>query len=111
MSGRILNTELKEFDATNLTGSYQNFGSALSNPSMKVQFLNTSDVDIYVSADGSTNKWRIPAGTQITLDGPQQIPNRGQEYFLEKGTQLEVVEVSGAGSSGHLIAHITTRAL
>lgn len=112
MAGRILNTELKEFDATNLTGAYQNFGSTLSNPALKLQFINTSDVDAYISFDGSTDKFRIPAGAQFTFDeNTAPIPNKGQEYYASKGTQISVKQVSGAGSSGDIIAHIVTRTL
>ena len=112
MAGRLLNTELKEFDATNLDGTYKTLGSALSNPATKLQFLNTSDVDIYISDDGSSNKFRIPAGASITFDeSTAPLPNKGQEYYLSKGTQLYVTQVSGAGSDGDLIAHIITRTL
>lgn len=112
MAGRLLNTELKEFDATSLDGTYQNLGSVLANPAVKLQFLNTSDVDIYISDDGTTNKFRIPAGASITFDeATSPIPNRGQEYYESVGTQLYVTQVSGAGSDGDLIAHIVTRTL
>jgi len=112
MAGRLLNTELKEFDATTLDGTYKIFGSVLSNPATKVQFLNTSDVDIYVSIDGATNKFRIPAGASITFDeSTAPVPNKGSEYYLEQGTQLYVTQVSGAGTDGDLIGHIITRVL
>lgn len=112
MAGRLLNTELKEFDATSLDGTYQAFGSTLSNPALKLQFLNTSNVDCYISDDGTTNKFRIPAGATITFDeSTAPIPNRGQEYYEPVGTQLYVTQVSGAGSDGDIIAHIVTRTL
>lgn len=112
MAGRLLDTELKEFDMTSLDGTYQNLGSVLSNPALKVQFLNSSDVDVYVSVDGSTNKFRIPAGSSITFDeSTAPIPNRGQEYYMDVGTQMTVTQVTGAGSDGDLVAHIVTRTL
>lgn len=112
MAGRLLNTELKEFDATTLDGTYKNFGSTLSNPALKIQLLNSSDVDIYVSDDGATNKFRIPAGSTITFDeSTSPIPNRGQEYYFSRGIQLTVTQVTGAGADGDLIAHIVTRVL
>jgi hypothetical protein len=112
MAGRLLNTELKEFDATTLDGTYQNLGSALSNPALKLMFFNTSDVDAYVSADGSTNKFRLPAGSAMTFDESTfKMPNKGQEYYLAKSAQLTVSQVSGAGSTGNIIAHIVTRTL
>lgn len=112
MAGRLLNTELKEFDATTLDGTYQNFGAALSHPAAKVQFLNTADVDIYVSADGATNKWRIPAGASITFDeSTLRISNKDQEYYLRTGAQLSVTQVTGPGTTGNIIAHVVTRTI
>lgn len=110
--GKLLNTELKEFDATSLTGSYQNFGSTLSNPGVKVQFYNTSDVDCYISKDGSTNHFRIPANGSLTLDENTAPGGREEgEYYLASGTQLEVKQVTGAGTEGNIIGHIVTRDL
>ncbi len=112
MAGRLLNTELKEFDATTLDGTFRNLGTVLANPAVKLQFLNTSDVDIYVSVDGATNKYRIPAGASITFDeSTSNIPNKDQEYYESVGTQFTVTQVTGAGTSGDMIAHIITRTL
>ncbi len=112
MAGRLLNTELKEFDATTLDGTYRNLGSVLSNPALKLQFLNSSDVDIYISVDGATNKYRIPAGASITFDeSTAGVPNKGQEYYEPVGTQFTVTQVTGAGTDGDMIAHIITRTL
>jgi hypothetical protein len=112
MAGRLLNTELKEFDATTLDGTYQNLGSVLSNPALKVMFLNTSDVDAYISVDGATNKLRLPSGSALTFDETTfKMPNKDQEYYLAVGTQLTVTQVTGAGTSGNIIAHLVTRTL
>ena len=112
MAGRLLDTELKEFDATSLNGTYQDFGSATSNPVTKVMLINTSDVDAYVSEDATTNKFRVPAGAAMTFDeATHRIPNKGQEYYLAKGIQLTIKQVSGAGSDGDIIAHLVTRVL
>lgn len=108
----LLLTELKEFDATSLSGSFQNFGAVLSNPALKVQFFNTSDVDCYVTADGTTNKFRLPANSALTLDENTVIARRKDgEYYLKKGVQLQVKQVTGAGASGNIIAHLVTRDL
>ncbi len=112
MAGRLLNTELKEFDATGLDGTFKNLGSALLNPAMKIQFFNTSDVDVYISIDGSTNKFRVPAGATTTFDeSTSPIPNKGQEYYMAVGTQMTVTQVTGAGADGDIIAHVITRTL
>lgn len=107
---RILPIELKEFVASTLNGSYQNFGSALAHPAIKIQVFNTSDVDAYISKNGSSNMARIPAYGTLTLD-ESTLYFRGidQEYYLPAGTQLTVRQVTAPGTTGNLIAHIITR--
>jgi hypothetical protein len=108
---RILPIELKEFNATALDGTDQNFGSALSNPAIKISVFNTSDVDVYMDYDGVIDlHMRIPAGGTITLD-ESTLYFRGidQEYYLPKNSQLTLTQVTGAGALGSIIAHIVTR--
>lgn len=106
----ILGLELKEFTASSLTGSFQNFGATLSNPGVKINFLNTSDVDVYITRDGTNNNWRVPAGGVLTWDETSTLsPSRDSEYYLRPGTQLKIKQVTGAGASGAIIAHIVTR--
>lgn len=108
---RILPVELKEFVASTLTGAYQNFGSVLSNPAIKVNIFNTSDVDVYMNYDGNVDQtFRIPSGGVLTLD-ESTLYFRGidQEYYLPKGAQLTLKQVTAPGTSGNIIAHIVTR--
>lgn len=108
---RILPIELKEFDASTLSGSFQDFGTALANPAIKIQVFNDSNVDIYISKDEVSNYLRIPAYGTLTLD-ESTLYFRGvdQEYYLPKGTQLSLKQVTGAGSAGtSIVAHIVTR--
>ncbi len=111
MSGRLLIIELKEFNAASLNGTYQNFGTALANPATKIEVYNNSDVDAYISKDGATPWLRIPAYGTLTLD-ESTLYFRGvdQEYYLPKGTQLTVTQVTAAGT-GALISHVVTRGL
>lgn len=108
---RILPVELKEFNATTLNGTYQNLGSVLSNPAIKIMVFNTSDVDAYISKDATTNMARIPAFGTMTFD-ESTLYFRGidQEYYLSKGTQLTVTQVTAAGTLGSIIVHLVTRA-
>lgn len=110
---RILPIELKEFDATTLDGTDQNFGSALANPAIKISVFNTSDVDVYMDYDGVIDlHMRIPAGGTITLD-ESTLYFRGidQEYYLPRGSQLTLTQVTAPGTLGNIIAHIVTRQL
>ena len=109
MKSNLTNTQLIEFDPTGLTANYQAFGSEISHEAIKVQFINTSDVDIYVS-DQLRNNWRIPSGGTISVDEPSyQVPNKDAQIQLPRNTQLYVKQVTGAASEGNLWAHILTR--
>ena len=108
---RVLPIELKEFDATGVDGTWQEWGSVFANPVLKIQVYNTSDVDFYFSRD-QTNKYRVPAGGTLTLD-ESTLYFRGvdQEYYFPKGTQLYVKQVTGAGTEGNFIGNFVTRIL
>lgn len=111
--GRILPLELKEFAASSLNGTDQNFGTALENPAIKISVFNTSDVDCYMDYDGPVDlHMRIPSGGAITLD-ESTLYFRGidQEYYLPRGAQLTVTQVTAPGTMGNIIAHIVTRDL
>lgn len=108
---RLLPIELKEFVASTLDGTDQNFGSPLLNPAIKINIFNTSDVDCYVNADIVVGlELRVPAGGTLTLD-ESTLYFRGvdQEYYIPRGTQLTVTQVTAPGTMGAIIAHIITR--
>ena len=110
---RILPIELKEFDATTLSGTNQNFGSILLNPAIKINIFNTSNVDVYLNYTGTVNiHLRIPAGGVLTLD-ESTLYFRGidQEYYIPKGAQLQLKQVTAPAATGNIIAHIVTRQL
>ncbi len=104
----FLGYELKEFNTASLTGSFQDFGTALSNPARYAEFINTSTVDAYVTIDGTNNALRIPAGKSVPVPSYSQhnTLNEGA-YVLRKGVQLRVKQVTAA-AAGALIAHIFT---
>lgn len=109
--GRILPIELKEFTASTLNGTNQNFGTPLRNPAIKISLFNTSNVDCYVDYDGVVDlRMRVPAGGAITLD-ESTLYFRGidQEYYLPRNAQLTVTQVTAPGASGSIIGHIVTR--
>ena len=112
--GRILPIELKEFNAMTLNGTDQNFGTALLNPAIKISLFNTGDTDCYVDYDGTVDlHMRVPAQGTITLD-ESTLYFRGidQEYYLPRGAQLTVTQVTGPSTTaGAIIAHIVTRDL
>ena len=109
---RLKEVELFEFDGDSLTGSYQNFGSALSNPGIEITVSNDSAVDAYISKDGTKRWMRVRANSAITLGNTTSGQDGSEEYLLPTGTQLEIKQVTGAGDAGTaIVAHVVTRAL
>lgn len=100
--------ELKEFDTATLSASFQNVGTALSNAARYAHFWNTSTVDVYVTADGTNNNFRIPAGKDLPVPSyPQHNTLNEGAFVFRKGTQLKAKQVT-AGAAGALIVHIFT---
>lgn len=101
----LVDCELKEFDVSGLSGTAQNFGSATSASVVKVQLINPSNVDVYVQV-GGVSKYRVPAAGTMTLDElTERNADQGARYHWPKGTQFQVLQVTGAGV-GTLIGHI-----
>lgn len=100
--------ELKEFDSASLTGSYQNFGSALSNPAYYAYITNSSDVDVYLTTDGTTDQLRIDSGTSvpITYFSWHNTAIKGSFIFAE-GVQIQIKQVTATGT-GFISANIVT---
>jgi len=106
--------ELREFDATTLDGTNQSFGAVLSNPAIKISVFNTGNTDVYMNYSGTVSlSMRIPAGGTITFD-ESTLYFRGidQEYYLPKGAQLTLTQVTGPSTNGGaIIGHFVTRIL
>lgn len=100
--------ELKEFDTSTLTGSFQNLGTALSNAARYFQIFNTSTVDVYITNDNSTNIIRVPASSNLPIPSyPQHNSKDEGAFVLKKGTQLRIKQVSAA-AAGAVIVHVFT---
>lgn len=100
--------ELKEFNAASLTGSYQNLGSALGAPCYRVVLSNESDVGVYISTDGSSDDIRLSPGQILPLTYFSKHNNYNEgSYVFKKGTQLQIKQVTAAGT-GTIIVNIQT---
>lgn len=105
----LVDVELKEFDVSGLDGTYKSFGSATAGPVVKLQFINPSDVDVYVGV-GAVSKYRVPSAGTITFDElTERNAENGQAAHWPKGTQFQVTQVTAAGT-GTLIGHIIVEA-
>ncbi len=96
--------ELKEFDAANLTGSFQNLGTSLSNPARYVHINNGSDVDVYITNDGSNNLFRVPAGQPLPMPASRDKRDEGAFIFSSQD-QLQIKQTTGTGT-GFIAVHI-----
>lgn len=98
----------RSFDATALTGSYQNVGSALESPAIGVVIYNTSDVDVNVSLDGGTHGIIIPAGGVMDASRFSQTTNSDDlgSIVMAKGTQIKIKQVTAAGTSGNIYFNV-----
>jgi|GEM_PF-5920409 len=100
--------ELKEFNAASLTGSFQNFGTALANPCYDAVISNESDVGVYISIDGINNIIRLSPGQILDLKNySRHFDNTKAAYVFKKGVQLSIKQVTAAGT-GAIIANILT---
>lgn len=104
----FLGFELKEFDTATLTANYQNLGSALLNACKHATIMNNTSVDVYVTTNGTTNDFRIPAGKELVIPSYDQHNTRNDgSYVFKKGTQLKVKQVTAA-AAGSVVVHIFT---
>jgi len=102
----ITEFDVKEFDASALTGAYQLFDTTISYPCYEATIINESDTAVYVSVNGTDNNMRIGAGKTLRLRGLNRnktIPNG--EYLFAAGTQLYIKHNVGAGV-GIIVANL-----
>lgn len=106
----ISGKELKEFNAASLSGTYQNFGSALSSPCYYAYFVNKSDVDAYITSDGSSNQIRLPSNSTVpmTFFSWHNHYIKGSSLFA-KGAQLQIKQVTAPGTGTIFVNLLTTR--
>lgn len=100
------NLEIREFDTSTLSGSFQNVGAVLSNGAKFVYIFNTSTVDVYLTTDNSTNMIRIPASKDMPII---PFPFYGRQiesaFIFPNKTQLKAKQVTGA-AAGALIVNL-----
>lgn len=98
----------RSFDMTGLTGTYQDVGAVMGSPVIGFVIYNTSNVDCQVSFDdGDTDGPIIPAGGTFDSSRFDQMMNlEDARYVIPSGAQIQVKQVTGAGSSGDLYINI-----
>ena len=90
--------EIKEFDASTLTGAYQVFGTTLTYPCYEANIINESDTAVYISFDGVNDHIRLGAGKSFFMQGKNRIETWPKgEYLLKQGTQIYIRHNVGPG--------------
>lgn len=79
--------------------AYAVVGTETTHPIRLVRFVNMTDVDIYISIDGTNNQARLTAGSFLLLDieTNREVPNK---FAFPAGTFFYVKAVSSLPSSG-----------
>jgi hypothetical protein len=102
----LLKVEKFKFNSASLTGSLQNFGTTLDNTALKVSFTNNSSVGCIIQTSDSNFVVELEPSSTLTFDEVYMKNNKQDaKYYLPKGAQLQIIQVTGAGS-GNIIAHI-----
>lgn len=90
---------IKEAGFANILAAYSAVGTATTDHTRLITLHNTTDVEVYVSLDGSTNHLRMPSGEARVLDlTTNRVKDDG--LFIAEGTTFWVKRVAGAPGSG-----------
>lgn len=108
MSQTVIFDAARTFDATSLTGSYQDVGAVIGSAVLGFTAYNTSDVDMQISLDnGASNGPIIPSSGTLNVSRFPQVPNINNGiYVIKEGAQIQVKQVTAAGTGGDLIINI-----
>lgn len=98
----------RTFDATLLNASYQDVGAVMGSPALSFVIYNTSDVDVQLSFDdGVSDGPIVPTNGTYSDNIYNYHPNQEVGSFpLPKSAQIQVKQVTGAGTSGDIIINI-----
>ena len=96
-TGRIAWETLRSIDSATFTGSYQNLGTPLQNPSYICKLVNNSTVLVTISIDG-TNDVDVAPANSFWLYDEGKVGQNSQYPALPAGTQIKVKGSAGTGS-------------
>jgi hypothetical protein len=85
--------ELREIAYGSITSVYQNVGPSFSVNPRIIAFNNSTDVDLYISTDGSTNMLRIASNSFKLYDVEANKSSTGDNLF-PMATSIFVKETS-----------------
>jgi hypothetical protein len=89
-----------------LTGSYATFGAAMPGHARIIRFSNSTNADVLISSDGTTDNIRVAANSFILFDfSTNRIQDDG--LFVQKGDQFYIKYVTSPSSGAAWIEVIT----
>jgi hypothetical protein len=95
-TSRIEWENLRSFNSTGLTGTYQALGTPLLHPCFKLKIVNNSNVLITISDDGVNDKDVVPGNSFVLYDETISA-STGYIPALQQGTQIYVKGSAGTG--------------
>lgn len=102
---RVRADAVREAAFGSIGANYAALGSALTDNCRIFSAFNSTDADVYISFDGSTNHLRMAAGTGFVFDlTANKVRDDG--LFISKGTIIYQKRVSGAPTSGAVWAQV-----
>jgi len=96
-TNRVAWETLRSIDSATFTGSYQNLGTPLLNPSYICKLVNNSSVLVTISIDG-INDMDIAPANSFWLYDEGKVGVSGAFPALPEGTQIMVKGSAGTGS-------------
>lgn len=88
---------VREIASGSITASYAALGSVLTDHARIIRFVNSTDKDMYISTDGSTNMLRIATNSYLILDfSANKVRDDG--LFIPLGTQFYIKYQAAPGS-------------
>src|ERR1044071_869662 len=100
---------VRELAFGSISGTYAALGGPLTDHARIIRFVNSSNVEVYVSADGVTDNIRLAASSFFLIDfSTNKIQDDG--LFQAVGTQFYVKQVSGAPASGAVWCEVVSGA-
>lgn len=90
---------VRELAFGSISGTYAALGTPLTDHARIVRFVNSTDKEMYISLNGSTNNIRLAASSFFLIDfSTNRIQDDG--LFVSVGTQFWVKQVSSGPTSG-----------
>ncbi len=102
---RVLFDAVRELAAGSISGSYAALGTPTSDHTRMLIISNSTNQEVYISFDGTTDNLRMAANSFKLLDlAANKIRDDG--LFIASGTQISVKFVSTTTSSGAVWAEV-----